>query len=74
MDHRAVLERVVAWARSDHNVRELVLTGSGIDSGQSVTYTLTAVQAAGQPGFVQLVLSNGVVLAGNVVSGILELH
>lgn len=28
MDHQAVLEQVVAWAQSDHNIRALVLTGS----------------------------------------------
>lgn len=28
MDHRAVLERVVAWAQADPNIRVLVLTGS----------------------------------------------
>lgn len=39
-----------------------------------MTFTLTAVQAAGQPGFVQLVLSDGVTMAGNLVNGVLELH
>jgi aminoglycoside 6-adenylyltransferase len=28
MDHQAVLEQVVGWARSDHNIRAAVLTGS----------------------------------------------
>ncbi len=28
MDHRAVLEHVVEWAQSDHNIRASVLTGS----------------------------------------------
>jgi aminoglycoside 6-adenylyltransferase len=28
MDHQAVLERIVGWARSDHYIRVLVLTGS----------------------------------------------
>ena len=28
MDHRAVLEHIVEWAQSDHNIRALVLTGS----------------------------------------------
>lgn len=45
-----------------------------MDSGQTVTYTLTATAAAGRPGFVNLVLSDGVTMAGNVVNGVLELH
>ncbi len=28
MDHRAVLEHLVEWAQSDHNIRASVLTGS----------------------------------------------
>lgn len=28
MEHQAVLERVMAWAGSDHNIRAIVLTGS----------------------------------------------
>jgi hypothetical protein len=64
----------VAGAVYNATAHQLVLTGSGVDSGQSVTFILTAIQAPGRPGFVQLVLSNGVTMAGNVVSGILELH
>ena len=50
-----------------------MLTGRGIDSGQTVTYTLTFAQAAGQPGFINLVLSDGQTIAGGVVSSVLEL-
>jgi aminoglycoside 6-adenylyltransferase len=28
MDHHAMLERIMEWAHSDHNIRAVVLTGS----------------------------------------------
>src|SRR5215471_8264986 len=36
MNHQAVLERIVEWARSDHNIRASVLTGSVARDGEAV--------------------------------------
>jgi hypothetical protein len=70
---RSFAATVVDGAFYDAGANQLVLTGQGIDSGQTVTYTLTFAQAAGQPGFINLVLSDGVTIAGNVISSVLEL-
>ena len=71
---RDFLSTVIAGATYDAGANQLLLTGQGVDSGNTVTFTLIAVQAAGQPGFVNLVLSDGVTMAGNVVGSLLELH
>ena len=52
----------------------LVVSGEGVDSGQTVTYAATFAQSAGSPGFAQLVVSDGLTMSGNLVSGVLELH
>jgi hypothetical protein len=70
---RSFTATIVNGVFYDAGANRLVLTGQGIDSGQSVTYTLTFLQAAGSPGFINLVLSNGLTIAGNVVSAVLEL-
>jgi hypothetical protein len=73
-DGRDFLSSVIAGAFYDAGANRLVLTGTGVDSGQTVSFTLTMVQAAGQPGFVSLVLSDGSTMAGDVVGSVLELH
>ena len=70
---RSFAATVVDGVFYDAGANQLVLTGRGIDSGQTVTYTLTFAQAAGQPGFINLVLSDGQTIAGGVVSSVLEL-
>jgi len=71
---RSFASTVVASAFYQAGSNQLLLTGQGLDSGQTVDYALTVAQNAGQPGFVNLVLSDGVTIAGNVVNGVLELH
>ncbi len=58
----------------DVGQNSMVVSGEGVDSGQTVTYVATFAQAAGAPGYAQLVVSDGLNMAGNLVQGVLELH
>ena len=74
-DGRTFTSATVASIAYNVDTLTMVVSGEGLDSGQTVTYTATFAQAGagtGPIGAATLVLSDGLTMGGNLVGGVLD--